>query len=100
MLGRKQSPETIEKRIAPLRGRPLSEAHKKALGDSKRGRPRPDVKDWAPAKFCRFDGATVASIRTDRKNGLTYRAIAEKYSCSISTAHFAVNGTGIYYANI
>ena len=37
-LGKKQSAEIIEKRIAPLRGKHLSPEHRKKIGDANRGR--------------------------------------------------------------
>lgn len=99
-IGKKQSPETIEKRIAPLRGKPLTDSHKKALGDSKRGKPRPDVKKWAPEKFSRFSVSHVLAMRADKAAGMTYRLLAEKYKCNISTAYNAVNGIGEFYSRI
>ena len=36
-IGRKQSPETIEKRIAPLRGVSLSEEHRRKIAEAQRG---------------------------------------------------------------
>ena len=98
--GKKQSPEVIEKRIAPLRGKPLSESHKKALGDSKRGRKRPDVSQWAPEKLSVLSRDQVIGMRHDHANGLTFRGLADKYKCNTSTAHSAVRGIGLFYSRI
>lgn len=97
-LGKKQSPELIEKRIAPLRGRPLSVAHKAAIGKKNAGRNRRDMIGRAKGgALPRFDLDSVMRMRADRTSGMTYRAIADKHGCSIGTAHFAINGTGDFY---
>jgi group I intron endonuclease len=99
-IGRKASAETRAKMSASAKGTPKGSEHARRISVAKTGVPRPDVKLWAPEKFSRFDKSVVLQIRRERACGSTYRAIAEKYGCSIATAHFAINGTGVHYASI
>lgn len=99
-LGKRQSAELIERRIAPLRGRPISEGHKRAIGAKNRGRQRADVARWAPELFAKYSPDIVRAMRSRRASGETYRAIAAEFGCSIGTAHFAVNGTGAFYSRV
>ncbi len=81
-----------------LRGRRITAAHAANISRAKLGKPRPDVATWAPAAFRKFDAKTVADMRRDHAGGMTFRKLAEKYSCLLSTAHRVVRGSGVAYA--
>ena len=51
LMGKKQSPELVEKRIAPLRGRtrlPFSEEWKRRISEGKRGNSKPNSGSFKP----------------------------------------------------
>lgn len=95
--GRKQSKETVERRIAPLRGRRLPEAHCLAISAGKLGGTRPDVAAWASAAFRRFSPEQIETIRADYQRGLPMSKLAKQHACSISTIHRALKGVGPAY---
>lgn len=96
-IGRRQSEETKAKRSAAMKGkRHTLEAIRKSA-DAKRGIKRMDVKAWAPEKFRQFDREKTVQIQRDRANGMTFRAIAAKYTCLVSTAYRAASGIGPAY---
>ena len=116
-LGHKFSAEVRRKNADARRGKKLPDAtriamssaakgikkslaHAKNIAAGKTGRPRPDVKDWAPAKFSRFDSGTVLRIREESKAGATVKQLSEKYGCSGATVSYAVRGIGAYYSSI
>jgi hypothetical protein len=94
---RKQSPESNAKRSATLTGRRASPQACQNISKAKKGVLRPDIAGWAPAKFRQFDDRQVALIREDRRKGLTYRQLAEKHQCFVSTAYRVVNAVGPAY---
>lgn len=99
-LGKRHSESTRMKQSEVSKGKKKSAAHAAAISAGKTGKCRPDVSNWAPDRFSKFSPDQVLQMRAEKKGGSTYRAIADKYQCSIATAHFAVNGTGIYYSGI
>lgn len=98
LIGRKASPETRAKQSASLTGRKMSAEAVRKSAEARTGQSRPDIGQWAPEKFSMFTAEQVIAIRQDRATGMTYRAIAEKWGCNISTAHGVVNGKGAFYA--
>jgi len=100
LLGRKQSAATIQKRTGHYAGRKLSESWCKNISKGKTGGKRPDVAKWAPEKFSMFNRDQVMAIRADRVSGLSYRKLAKKHQCNVSTAHLIVNGGGAFYSQI
>jgi group I intron endonuclease len=99
-IGKKHSDATKAKIRASHVGVKMPPGAGKKSGDKRRGQARPDVAQWAPEKFAMFKPEQVSQIRADRASGLTYRKLADKYGCSVGTAHFAVNGTGAFYSAI
>lgn len=99
-IGSKASEATKAKQSASLTGRKMSPEAVRKSSEARTGQSRPDVAQWAPEKFAMFRPEQVLQIRADRASGLTYRKLADKYDCSIGTAHFAVNGTGAFYSAI
>jgi len=93
----KQSPESTAKRSATLTGRRASPQHCQEIFKAKTGVPRPDIAEWAPAKFRQFSPEKVLEIRADRLKGLTYRELAAKHQCLVSTAFRVVNAVGPAY---
>lgn len=100
VLGKKQSAETVKKRTAGQIGRKMPRDGVERSRIARTGQARPDVAQWAPARFAMFNTEQVAAIRADRAAGMTYQSLADRYGCSIGTAHFAVNGTGAFYGAI
>lgn len=100
VLGKKQSAETIEKRTGMQLGRKLPPEWCSAISEGKKGKSRPDIKVWASEKFSMFNPEQVAAMRKAREGGKTYQAIADEFGCCMSTAHFAVNGTGAFYSSV
>lgn len=99
-LGKKHSEASKARRSAAMLGVKRSPEFCKATSAGKMGGKRPDIRAWAPEKFAMFKPEQVSQIRADRADGLTYRKLADKYGCSVGTAHFAVNGTGAFYSAI
>lgn len=97
-IGKRQSPETIAKRAAAMKGRRPSALALERARLAKLGVPRADIAQWAPEKFRQFDDRAVAAIRADRESGMTYCQLAIKHGCLASTAHRVVNRTGVAYA--
>ena len=96
-LGKRQSDATRAKRSESLRGIRRSDESIRKSAEAKRGIRRRDIKAWAPDKFRQFDREKTTQIQADRANGMTFRAIAEKYNCLVSTAFRAAKGIGPAY---
>jgi group I intron endonuclease len=97
-IGRRHSEETKRKMSANRKGAPKGSEWAEKIAATKRGVPRNDVREWAPAKFRKFNDAQVLEIKAMRSTGATYRVMAEQLGCSIATISFVLNGKGICYA--
>ena len=71
--------------------------HALRLATARVGSRRADVGKWAPDRFRQFDREATQQIQADRANGMTYRAIAAKYGCLVSTAFRVSNRVGPAY---
>lgn len=72
--------------------------NRRVLVESNTQMDRPDIRNWAPDKFRKFDVARVLEIRAMREAGTTYRAIAKLYNCSAATIVYVVKGKGVCYS--
>ncbi|MBI1214129.1 MAG: hypothetical protein GC190_21920 [Alphaproteobacteria bacterium] len=115
-VGVRERKEVVAARMAKQRGRKLSASHRRrisaamrvreskpewgcAISRAKSGKPRPDIKSWAPDQFKIFDIDEVAEIRRRYKpRVVTFRQLAEEYGCNQSTIYNVVNGIGLAYA--
>lgn len=100
-MGRRgpQSPELIERRIAPLRGRPLSQEHRDAIGRANLGRVRSDVAKWAPERFAKFTKEQAATIRAEyAAGGVSMRYLAGVWGCDHTTIARVIRRDGPQYA--
>ena len=96
--GKKQSAEAIRKKSDAMRGRKLSPEVCAKIRQSKLGRPRPDIRKWASIAFRKFSDAEVREIRNLYESGQTLRSIAAKYDCGHTTIRCAVMGARPSYA--
>lgn len=115
-IGKKQSAEHVAKRGASMRasggydrvrlsniGRKHSPEDRQKISDAQTGRThstewRENISKSMVGKNSIFTKGQVAQIRADRALGMTYKKIAAKYGCALSTAYFAANCIGAFYA--
>jgi group I intron endonuclease len=104
-LGKKQSTELIEKRIAPLRGRKLSAEHYQTLEQrcwsTKRGKKRAGATvDRMASGLARFAPGMVRLIDERFSGGERVASIAKSLGCAKSSISLVLNRRGRFYATI
>lgn len=98
-LGSKKSDETRAKMSVASKGKKKSAEHRVSISSGKMGISRPsEMVRRLAEKFRSFDDLAVLAIRKDRRTGMTYRAIASKYSSDQATIFNVINGVGMAYA--